>query len=210
MNNQLKINIGALMILVMLPLLSFSQTTVNITPQVGYMFGGSLRGYEGRIDVDDKINYGGTIGFGVLEYTQIELTYFRQDSRARIERYGFFENIREFDLATSYYQLGILQETQSGNVRPFGLLSFGATVFNPKEDDLDSKTFFSTIFGGGVNAYINDRIGVRLMGRLMVPVAFGSGSLFCGIGGCSVGYASYATLVQGDFSLGITLRLGEE
>jgi hypothetical protein len=185
--------------------LSYSQQ-IEITPIMGYMFGGSIRGYEAEASLDDNINFGGSLGFEVEDLTWAEFTYIRQNSTAHINRYGFFESQRDIEIATSYYHLGMTRESQEGDVTPFGSVSMGFTVFNPKEQGLSNRTFGSMNFGAGVKVKIGEAFGIRLQGRLMVPVAFSAGTLWCGTGGCGLGYASYATMVQGDFSLGFFYR----
>jgi|GEM_PF-6959611 len=46
---------------------------------------------------------------------------------------------------------------------------------------------------------------------MLLPLQFGSGGLYCGIAtggsGCSVGVGASSTIIQGDFSAGIVLKL---
>jgi hypothetical protein len=190
----------------MVPIFGYSQN-IEITPTFGYMFGGSIRGYDAEADLSDNINYGGSIGLQMDAQGWLEFTYIGQSSTATIRRYGIIDDEREIDLHTSYIHVGVSRESQLGDVTPFGSLSLGLTIFNPKESGLSSHTFSSVNFGAGVKALVGESVGIKLQGRLLVPVAFAGGTVWCGTGGCGLGYASYATIVQGDFSLGVFYRL---
>jgi len=50
--------IKLLLVTVLLPMFMFSQGGVELVPFAGYMFGGSVKYYEGKLNVQDGVNYG--------------------------------------------------------------------------------------------------------------------------------------------------------
>jgi len=182
---------------------------IEITPFVGYQFGGSHNVYEGEINIDDAENFGIAVNFD-LPYktgTQFELLWIMQKSR--LDKKDYFTGITEplFNLYTHYMQLGGVYGLQRNNVLPFISLSFGAVLFHPTSARYSDEWFFSASLGGGLKFYLTERVGLRLQARALFPLIWGSGGLWCGTGGCSVGIGSTTTIVQGDVTAGLIIRL---
>ena len=76
-----------------------------------------------------------------------------------------------------------------------------------------SNNWFTAGFGGGLRYHIGERLGIRLQARLLLPMQFGGVGFGCGIGtgggSCGAGVSTYTNIIQGDFTGGITLRLGD-
>ena len=72
---------------------------------------------------------------------------------------------------------------------------------------------FAVGLNGGVKIDLGTRLALQLRGAMLLPMQFGGGGLFCGIGtggsGCSVSVGASTTVIQGDISGGIVLRLGD-
>jgi hypothetical protein len=181
---------------------------IEFAPHVGYMLGGNFRGYEGEVKIGDGLNYGFTLDFEMAPGTQFEFMYNRLDSDLKLRAYNRSGDEHLFDLSTQYFQVGALREGSDGNVRPFGTFTMGTTVFDPKSPEYNSLWRFSIGLGGGVKAFVSDRIGIRLGARLLMPVYFSGGGLWCGTGGCSVGIGTGTAIAQGDFTGGLIFRLG--
>lgn len=99
-------------------------------------------------------------------------------------------------MAVEYFQGGFLYEFDSRkSVRPFLLVSLGATRFAPKQSELSSEWFFSIVGGGGVKLFVSEHIGFRFQGNLLVPVLRFNSRLFCSLpGGCLIDIDVAATL----------------
>lgn len=181
---------------------------IELTPIGGYMFGGAMRVYQGELVISDGASYGVQLSTKMATAgTFAELAWWRMDSDAAVRVFGLEDQERLFKLATEYYQIGASQRGPvSDMVDGFASFTAGATRFHAKETDRRDKWLFSSVLSLGFIAHVSERIGIRLQGRLMVPMAFASGSLWCGTAGCAVGYGSYATLVQGDFSAGVVVK----
>ncbi|MCK5703434.1 MAG: hypothetical protein KAI29_19885, partial [Cyclobacteriaceae bacterium] len=93
---------------------------------------------------------------------------------------------------------------------PYTLATLGATLFDAKDSSLNDEWRFSISFGIGGKFYLSDKFGIRLQTRLLMPMTFSGGGMWCGTGGCSVGAAGWITLVQFDFTAGVFVRLGQQ
>ncbi len=193
----------------MLPMFSMAQ--VEIVPQVGYMFGGSMNFYEGQMKMTDGMSWGGSIIVPEISYgTDLEINYTRLDNEAQFRSYynkpGFEDE--NFELSVNYIQIGALKTFGTSDmVRPFGSFSLGTTIFSPKTDASDAWRFSITL-GAGAKIYFTERIGIILRGRLMMPMYFGGVGMYVGTGGAGLSVNSYSVLAQGDFSGGLIFKVG--
>ena len=199
---------------------AFSTVAQNIelTPFYGYALNGKLKTYSGDFNVADNPNYGAILSIGLYEGGFVELMYNRNDTEFSYNRAGITQ--ANIDISTEYYQIGTLKQIDTGGkVFPFGAFSLGATRFHPKEgydwdDDgisttLDDGWAFSATFGAGLKIMLSDKIGIRLQGRLLLPMRFEGLFIGIGTGGTSGGASFSVPLIAGDFTAGLVIRLGE-
>ncbi len=181
----------------------------EITPFYGYQFGGKHSVYEGEININDAQNFGLSLNFEVpyKEGTQMEILWIMQKSNLYKRNYytGISENL--FGLYTHYIQVGGIYGLQQNNLLPFVSLAVGAVLFHPTSSRYSDEWFFSMSLGGGVKIYLNERLGIRLQARALFPIIWGGGGLWCGSGGCSVGIGGTSSIVQGDVTAGLIIRL---
>ena len=171
---------------------------------ITYSVGSSFR--PGKMRIPASSNWGGSLGYRVRSDALFEIVYLQQNSRLEFEDgvTGFAENL--FDMAVHYIQAGGSYEVDTGgNMRPFGGVLIGATVFDPKESNISSEWRLSFGIGAGVKVYLSERVGIRGQGHLLFPVQWGSGGMFCGTGGCNVGVGASTTIAQGEVSGGLFL-----
>jgi len=57
----------------------------EISPFVGYQFGGTLRIQDGDLLIKADMNYGGTLNVTVRPGVQLELAYISQDTELRLK-----------------------------------------------------------------------------------------------------------------------------
>ncbi len=69
-------------------------------------------------------------------------------------------------------------ELAYGEVKPFIALSFGATRFHLKDLDISDSWRFSVAPVFGTKIYFNDVVGLRLQGRLLLPMEFTDAKIF--------------------------------
>ena len=203
--NKLKL----ILLTTLFPTLLFSQG-VELVPFAGYQFGGSVKYIQGKVDIENGMDYGLSLLVPMSPYVELELNYTRMQSSASFTAYaGYpgFENQRT-DMATNYFQIGGLSKfgDVDATAVPFGSFSLGATWF--QADDFGDEWRFSVVVGLGVKIMLSDRIGIMLRGRLMMPMIFGGGGFGFGTGGAGVYVSSVVAPWQGDFNGGLVIALG--
>ncbi|GMR25584.1 MAG: hypothetical protein BMS9Abin39_0893 [Ignavibacteria bacterium] len=174
----------------------------------GYMMSTSAPVVQGDLQFDDRLNYGLGVDVNVKRGTQVELLWISEQTRVRLKRYpsGVTEDL--FDLSVHYFQIGAIQEMGRGKVRPFGAFTVGATLFSPSDPTRGDEWLASITFGGGAKIDMSEKVGIRLQGRILMPLIFSGGGFWCGTGGCGVGVGSWTPLVQFDLTAGIYIKFG--
>ncbi|MBT8379010.1 MAG: porin family protein [Ignavibacteria bacterium] len=177
----------------------------------GYMTYSSVPVREGNLSFEDGNNYGFGLDVGIDRGILVELNYTHNQTSARLRRFnGGDEPL--FDMNTHYIQLGAQYEFRRNSKQkafPYTLVTAGATLFDAKDATLSDEWRFSVAFGGGGKFFLGKNIGLRLQVRMLLPLTFSGGGLWCGTGGCSVGVGSWATLAQFDFTAAFFIRLGK-
>lgn len=204
-----------LLVLIFLdPLSSAAQGKLELTPFAGYQFGGKLRMYQGDLKFKDNMNYGLVLDYELATDTKLEFLWTQMNTTADFRPYYGWEEYRgSFDLGINYFQIGGVREINNGQVRPFGAFTLGATYFAPQNTDIADSWQFSMTLGGGAKIWLSDRVGIRLQGRLLMPMYFTGVGLYAGIGTGGVsgglGVGAGATILQGDFTAGLMIAIGE-
>ena len=132
--------IKLLLLTVFYPAFIFAQGGVELVPFAGYMFGGSVNYYEGKLKVQNGLNYGLSVLVPVQSLVDLEINYTRMDKvTAKFEPYYGYPayNPDEFDVVTNYFQIGGISQFYTNNsmVKPFGSVSLGATWFDPSANE---------------------------------------------------------------------------
>lgn len=191
-----------------LPFIGMSQG-IEIVPMVGYMFGGSIDFYEGKMKIDNGMDYGVSILVPTHPLMDIELNYTRMDSQVSFSPYfGSSYESQEENMSTNYIQIGAISKFYSQNtkVSPFGSLSVGATGFSSPE--FKDVWRFSMTAGLGLKLMFSEKIGFLLRGRLMMPMNFAGTSMYISTGGSGISIGTYITPLQGDFNAGLIFKVG--
>jgi hypothetical protein len=216
--NKMK-KLKLLFLSIIFPAMIFSQGGVELVPFAGYMFGGSIKFIEGKLNIEDGMDYGLSILVPVQTLIDVELNWTRMDSKATFTPYAGYPLLEynEAKLATNYFQIGVLSKFYSRETMasPFVSLSLGATWFDPSptENTTSNGSFqdvwrFSVAFGLGVKIMFSERIGIILRGRLLMPMTFGGTSFYFGTGGSGLAVNTWVTPLQGDFNGGLIIRVG--
>lgn len=187
--------------------------TVELTPTIGYMFGGKFGGNDGEYAIPSAMSYGAQLAFRVRSGGWVELTYIRQDSQADLTIYGAGTTEKLFDLGSNYFMIGGRQEApKSGPAIPYFNFSLGTSNFSPKGDASDGNTYdsvwkFAIMAGVGAKFPLGDKVMFNTQIRTIATTLWGGSGFWCGSGGCSVGVSGTA-MWQGDISAGLTIPLG--
>jgi len=187
-----------------------AQGKLELTPFAGYMFGGKLRLYEGELKFKDNMNYGLILDYEVAPDSKLEFFWSQMNTTAEFRPYYGFEDYRgSFDVNVNYFQIGGVREINNGQVRPFGAFTLGATYFSPQDANISDDWRFSITLGGGAKIWLSDRIGLRLQGRLLMPMYFSGVGFYAGTGGSGMSVGASSTIIQGDFTAGLMIAIGE-
>lgn len=156
-------------LLVLLCAVPTSAADFELTPFVGYQFGGTFEedfdddddfDFFDDVDIEESESYGLILDIGLSKNAQVEFLYSHQDSS--IEESGFFGDALG-DVEIEYFHAGLLWQWGAGQVKPFVVASGGATRFSFADD---SDTRFSAAIGGGVKVLVSEHVGFRFDGRL--------------------------------------------
>lgn len=184
---------------------------IELTPIYGYQLNGKVKGYRNDFKMKDAAVYGGAISMEVAPLTHGEFSFTTSPTSGELRGYDVSPGDKtNYDMDINYFQIGGVRELKDGPVKPYGLVSLGATWFNMKDADVSDHWAFSAALGGGVKFFFSDHVGIRLQGRLLLPMYFSGGGLFVGIGSggvsSGVGISTGVIAAQGDFSGGLIFR----
>jgi len=201
-------------VLVQIFLLLLSQNLlaqkIEITPTYGYMFAGKMSVIEGDINIKNDANFGIILDIPVEKGMMAEISYSRLNTQTTLEQPSPEIDMDLGDLAVEYYHAGAVINVKSkGNIRPFGILTMGATRFAPQEEKYADSWMFSVSPGGGVKIFFTENIGIRLQARLLIPIYFKNGILYGGSGGGGFVVTAGIPIIQADVTAGLIIALGK-
>jgi opacity protein-like surface antigen len=194
--------------------LTFAQDhKVELTPFGGYMLGGSVKFYEGKFKIQDAGCYGGMLAVQVRSGSFVEFSYTGMTTQGDWKPYSdYIFSVPEgtVDMAVNHFQIGSVNELPLDNeaIRPYGTVSLGTTWFNIQDDDADDEWLFSVAAGLGLKYFFNDKVGIRLQARMLIPLVYNGGGFYLGTGGSGMYVSSTAPIIQGDFTGGLIIALG--
>lgn len=176
---------------------------VEVTPFVGFQFGGGFDTREGDLTIDPSANLGLVVSLRTRHDGLVEFLYSRQATTLEVD--GILQSGDLFDLNVEYFHFGGLWEIRSGRTRPILGLSVGATRLSPGESGIDDAWAFSAGISGGVKYFFTDRLAFRLEGRGLLSFFNSSGVIFCGFppGQCGIS-VSGSNFLQIDVLAGLT------
>jgi hypothetical protein len=180
--------------------------SIELSPSFGYTFNGSIDAPYGDYDLRDAESYGGYLGIGVGVSSFIELSYRRNN--VRVDASTLLDGAYRFNAAVEHYHIGGLQEFSKGKIKPFALLSMGASRYFEKETSNSLETWiFSTSVGVGGKIFFSENIGLRLQTTLTLPMHFDGIGIFCGSGGgCGSSVYFGIPIVHFELSAGLVFK----
>lgn len=180
---------------------------LELSLQTGYSFGAFIRTYNGDLWLNGSMWYGGSIDYLFRRDMAFELSYSYRTGTMDYEPYSYggwtpgqLDNLG--NLNTHYIQLGTIKTFRKNNVAPFIGGNLGVAIFSPENQAYDTDVFFAVSGLGGAKIYLNDKLGIRLQGRLFMPIYFANLTFYCGGGGCGTGVGGWGT-VEGELSGGL-------
>jgi|SRR3954471_746722 len=190
-------------LLVCYPTVAFAQT-VEVSPFVGYRFGGGFfeRVTNQPVDLDGAPVLGGVLNVAMHDGLWFEGLFTHQDARVDVPT-GPFSQPTQWRITVDHWFAGGLQEFgESRVVRPFLTGLLGLTRYAAAGDN---EIRFAIGAGGGVKLRPTRHLGARLDGRVFTTFADINGrAIACSPGLCLV--ALEADVVwQAEFSAGLII-----
>jgi len=182
-----------------------SRPRTEITPFVGWRFGGSLEEETtgASIEFEDAKSFGLVIDYTIEPDKQVEIYISRQYTS--LEGFDTDElNGESFkkDLTVDYYHIGGVYLISGDKLRPFVSGTIGLTVFNPDDPDLSSETKASLALGTGVKYYASKHLGLRLEGRGIFTLIGSDTAVFSKNGNMSI-HVNGSGIAQGEVNAGL-------
>jgi Outer membrane protein beta-barrel domain len=147
---------------------------VEITPFVGFMFGGE---FEDPVDGSDRdldgdTNFGVIFNYAVEHWRHYELLYSMQSTQ--------LDGVDPLDMDVQYLHIGgTVSYEEATRVIPYFGMTVGATHFSPDATGLDDETKLSFSVAGGIRVPITDHIGVRFDARAFITLFDAESEIFC-------------------------------
>lgn len=182
---------------------SAQERRIQIGASYGFQFGGHINGYNGYTDIIDKANYTGMIDFRIKPNIEAELSFSIQPTEVEINAISYAYYPFRISASVEYYQAGVLYLLKTGKVEPFTMMTLGAAHLNP--DKYEDVWRFAIAPGIGVKIWLSENVGIRIQGRVLLPLYFAGGGVFVGTGGASMGVSAGVVGAQGDISGGLMI-----
>ena len=179
---------------------------VEVTPILGYTFGGDFKNTDNDNDLDvaEAASYGVILGLeDTTKYGAFyELYYSRQETHLKGDGVAFSGDSK-FDVDISYLHIGGTYGVEQKQFHPFVSGGLGVTHMSPERGD--SETKFSMSLGGGVKIPLAERISLRFEGRGFATFFDSDTTIFCNNNSCAVKIEG-DTMIQFTALSGLTFR----
>jgi hypothetical protein len=185
------------LLIVVAPGVARAESGMQLTPFVGFRFGGGVQdSTDGTdFDIEPAANFGLVFDKRLKNpETTFQFVWSHQGTDVDVS------NQQSFDLDIDYFHVGATYSPGNG----FVVITVGATQFDPG-GNFSSETKFSAAAGGGVRKMVTDKLGYLIEGRAYLTFAGGSSSLFCSGGG---GGANCLFTFDGDVVLQASIDVG--
>ena len=192
---------GMLVVLVLAAAAQTEAQQIEITPFVGYQFGGELEeiGDEPITrKLDQSPTWGLMLDVDITSLDQVEIYYSSQgtDLNRGVEP--------AVGVTIDHFQIGAIhQYAPSRPINPYIGISLGASKFVIEGD---SDTRFSGSLSGGVKMVVSDHLGFRFDARVF-GISTGSNPITCSDELC-IGYPDTSIIWQYTINAGVMIHFG--
>jgi Outer membrane protein beta-barrel domain len=185
----------------------------QLTPFVGYMFGGAYEFDGGRFEAQSGLGWGATASFAMGRGAFVDLTYIRQDTKVDLEGSGAIPDIADAaELDLNYFHIGGHREfgQPGGKVLPYFGGALGAVLYSPNVESIDTDDNWEFSFGlnAGIKYFMgqSQRVALRFdMRGLWFWVPSDDYGYWCDFYGCFVVQGT-ETVAQGLASAGLVVK----
>ncbi len=192
---------GMLVVLVLAVAAQAEAQQIEITPFVGYQFGGELEETDDdpiTRKLDQSPTWGLMLNVGITNLDQVEFYYSSQgtDLNRGVEP--------ALGVTIDHFQIGAIHQYAPGRpINPYIGISLGASKFVIGGD---SDTRFSASLSGGVKMVVSDHLGFRFDGRVF-GISTGSNPITCSDEFC-IGYPDNSIIWQYTINAGVMIHFG--
>jgi hypothetical protein len=190
------------LLLLSLPVLAEKNDAIEITPLIGYRFGGDfdIEKPTQTIELTDGTNYGLLVAWPYDNKRQGELLISHYQSNFGEDSSNLFSNN---DLGVTYLHLGGNIPIQDGALPLWLSAGLGLTYLSPQEKSLKDETKFSLNLGLNTRFNISENLSLRFGGRVYATFFNGSSTIFCDTDVCKIRITS-DLWVQSEVNAGLT------
>jgi hypothetical protein len=187
---------------------------VELSAFGGWQFNGDVSTYAGKLIIDDAASYGAALDFKVARGATAQLLYIYNSTSARFSSYNFaYPSSQKFNVDAHYMQIGGTRGIRRGKVETYGASSLGVVLVVPGNITYANAPTvspgdvwrFAVTLGGGVKIWATEKVGIKLEGRLLVPMYFSGGGIYVGTGGSGMAVSAGVPALQGLFTAGLVL-----
>lgn len=188
---------------------SSSKNSFEITPHVGYRFGGDFETVDGETRYTTKLSE--ELNYGVVFAWQYD---HKRQGEFLISHYGSeFSKTGGFDpeqptvkngIDVTYYHLGGNVPISDGAVPLWLSGGLGLTHLAPEDSYLESETKFSLNIGLNTKIFVTDNLAFNFGGRVYGTFFNSDSKVFCDTETCAI-YVSGDLWVQSEVNAGITI-----
>jgi len=192
---------GMLVVLVLAAAAQAEAQQIEITPFVGYQFGGELEETDDEPitrKLDQSPTWGLMLNVGITNLDQLEFYYSSQgtDLNRGVEQ--------AVGVTVDHFQIGAIhQYAPRRPINPYIGISLGASKFVVGGD---SDTRFSGSLSGGVKMVVSDHLGFRFDARFF-GISTGTNPITCSDEFC-IGYPDTSIIWQYTINAGVMIHFG--
>src|SRR5262245_60097149 len=187
---------------------SGAEGKVEITPFIGYRFGGDIPDVEGasRASIAEGMSYGIMLDFKVEEDGFIEVRYSIQKTELDATNSPLGPGqVKVTDLDVENYFVGGTYQWETNTMAfPFVSADVGGVRFDAP--GFHGETTFAFSLGGGVKLPLSKHFGVRFDGRWVSARINGDTDLFCDSAGFCIVVSEGTYFGQFEVTAGLTLK----
>jgi len=181
-----------------------AQSGIELTPTVGYRFGGTVASETGTFSADPNLAWGATLGFRVKRDGLVEFVYSRQSTGIQFDP-DTAGKVSVGDGSIEYFQVGgALEFGQNEKTMPYFALTVGGTRFASKSANYGDDWRFSWGAALGFKTYLSQHVGLRAQARLWMSTLSSDSDFWCTLpGGCVIVASNGVFFTQGELSGGV-------
>ncbi len=148
----------------------------------GYFVGGKVEAKQGLMDVTNGGSFETGLQYRIGYQRYVGVRYMFAGTGLLFEPYNEynFYNPQEITMNAHFIGIATTQYFTDNTAKPYFETTFSANIYAPA--DMNSQTYFSLGFGGGVMVELSDLVGLRVGGEMQLPFGGDASGVYCGIG----------------------------